>query len=107
MKTVSRLLSTWCIEVSHTAENLAKELRDLVSEWKLTDKIAAVVTDNANNIVKAVNAINKWRHVGLPCFAHTLSLAVKDAIQKNLSLSVLLRKLYTSFCSTTLWQTPH
>lgn len=85
MKTVSRVLSTWCIEVSHTAENLAKELRDLVSEWKLTDKISAVVTDNANNIVKDVNEINKWRHV--PCFAHTLSLAMKDAIKKNLSLS--------------------
>jgi hypothetical protein len=87
MKMVSRVLSTWCVEVSHTAENLAKELMDLVVEWQLTGKIVAVVTDNAYNIVKAVNEINNWRHV--PCFAHSLSLAVKDAIKKN---KTLLRK---------------
>ncbi|EFX79965.1 hypothetical protein DAPPUDRAFT_244161 [Daphnia pulex] len=58
MKTVFMVLSTWCIEVSHTAENLARDPRDLVSEWTLTDKIAAVVTYNANNIVKAANDIN-------------------------------------------------
>jgi hypothetical protein len=83
MKTVSRELSTWCVEVSHTAVNLAKELRNFVSEWQLTDKIAAVVAGNAANIVKAANE-NKWRDV--PCFAHTLSLAVKDAVKKNLHL---------------------
>jgi hypothetical protein len=79
MKTVSRVLSTWCIEVSHTAENLAREPRDLVFEWKFTYKIAAVVTDtNANNIDKNLNDINKWRN--LPCFAYTVSLTVKDEI---------------------------
>ena len=64
MKMVSRVLSTWCVEVSHTSENLAKELQDLVNEWQLTDKIVAVVTDNASNIVKAVNEINHWRLMG-------------------------------------------
>jgi hypothetical protein len=87
MKMVSRVLSTWCVEVSHTAENLAQELMDLVVEWKLTGKIVAVATYNAYNIVKAVNEINNWRLV--PCFAHSLSLAVKDTIKKN---KTLLRK---------------
>jgi hypothetical protein len=59
MKVIQRLT----FEVSHTAENLARDPRDLVSGWKLTDKIAAVVTNNANDIVKAANNINTWRHV--------------------------------------------
>ncbi len=60
-----------------------------MSEWKLTDKIATVVTDNANNIVKAANDINTWRNVrNVPyCFVHTISFSsVKDAIKKNLHL---------------------
>jgi hypothetical protein len=50
-------------------------------------KVVAVVTDNAFNIVGAIKILENmayftgWRHV--PCFAHTLSLIVKGAIEKN------------------------
>jgi hypothetical protein len=51
-KMVSRVLNTIAFETSHTAENLAKGLKNIVTEWGLINKIAAVVTDNAANIMK-------------------------------------------------------
>ena len=58
--------------------------------------VVAVVTDNAYNIVGAIKLLaaksnsTGWRHVA--CFAHTLSLVVKGAIEKNTELSPLLSK---------------
>ncbi|KZS02545.1 Uncharacterized protein APZ42_000377, partial [Daphnia magna] len=103
LKMVSRVLNTIMIEESHTAVNLAKELRKIVTEWNLMNKISAVVTDNAANIVKAVSDINNWRHV--PCFAHTLSLAVKDAVLKNKDFKTILtncRDIVTYFHQSNL-----
>ncbi len=51
-KMVSRVLNTIAFETSHSAENLAKGLKNIVTEWGLINKIAAVVTDNAANIMK-------------------------------------------------------
>ncbi|KAI9559422.1 putative zinc finger BED domain-containing protein 1-like [Daphnia sinensis] len=52
LKIVSRVLNTIMIEESHTAVNLAMELRKIATERNLMNKILAVVTDNAANIVK-------------------------------------------------------
>lgn len=53
-------------------------------------KIVAVVTDNAANILMAIKDILKLKHV--PCFAHTLSLAVKSAIHDDPQFSALFEK---------------
>jgi hypothetical protein len=57
LKMVSRVLNTIMIEESHTAVNLAKELRKIVTEWNLMNKISGVVTDNAANIVKVISSL--------------------------------------------------
>ncbi|KZS16447.1 Uncharacterized protein APZ42_017821 [Daphnia magna] len=103
LKMVSRVLNTIMIEESHTAMNSAKELRKIMTEWNLMNKISGIVTDNAANIVKAVSDINNWRYV--PCFAHTLSLAVKDAVLKNKDFKTILtncRDIVTYFHQSNL-----
>lgn len=55
----------------HTADNLARYLRNIVDEWRLSNKLSGVVSDNAPNIKAAIKK-NNWRH--LSCFAHSIKL---------------------------------
>uniref|UniRef100_A0AAR5PAX1 BED-type domain-containing protein n=1 Tax=Dendroctonus ponderosae TaxID=77166 RepID=A0AAR5PAX1_DENPD len=66
----SDLLGCISYTKSHTAENIADKLREVIEEWKLTNKIVAVVSDNEANM-KAVVRIGGWSHWG--CFAHSLN----------------------------------
>lgn len=43
----------------HTAINLEKDLRLVLEEWQLLPKVVAIVTDNAANIVCAVENLKK------------------------------------------------
>lgn len=61
-------------------------MKDEVNKWKLENKISAVITDNAANVV-AVVRMTTWRH--FPCFAHTLNLIVQDSLK---SIEPQLRK---------------
>ncbi|XP_067616849.1 E3 SUMO-protein ligase ZBED1-like [Eurosta solidaginis] len=60
----------------HTSENLRNFLKDVVCEWGIANKISAVVSDNAPNIVGAITQ-GGWRSVG--CFARCLNLLVQKA----------------------------
>lgn len=66
---------------SHTAVNLSEEIKNVCNEWGVSQKISAIVTDNAANVVAAVK-ITGWSHV--PCFAHTINLIVQHGL-KNIS----------------------
>ena len=74
------VLATYQVDVSHTAENVAKELKKVASEWKITEKVVYVTTDNASNMVAGVR-LTGWKH--LPCLAYTLNLIVCEAIKKD------------------------
>ena len=67
-------------EESQTVGNLHDSIEDTSLEWNLHDENRPVfiITDNAPNIVKAVTMNNKWERI--PCFAHTLQFAIKDAV---------------------------
>ena len=54
---------------SQYSQNVAAELKEIASHWKIEEKISCIVSDNAANIVAAVR-LTGWRHI--PCFAHTL-----------------------------------
>lgn len=75
----SNLLDCFVVTEQHTADNLAQELSSVADEWGINGKIAACVTDNASNIVKAVSELLRWNHVR--CFAHLLNLTVRNAMQ--------------------------
>ncbi|XP_030763197.1 zinc finger BED domain-containing protein 1-like [Sitophilus oryzae] len=71
------LLSCFSYSDRHTAENIAKELKRVTNEWDISEKIYAISTDNAANIVAATK-LTGWVHI--PCLAHTINLIVKDAL---------------------------
>ena len=75
----SHLLETTELPVAHSAINLADELKESLSRWKLQDdQIVAATTDNARNMVNALEVLS-WQHFG--CFAHTLQLGVKKCLE--------------------------
>ena len=63
---------------SHTAENMAEELKGILSHWELSvDNLVAATTDNCSNMVRAL-FINNWTHI--PCLSHILNLAVEKVL---------------------------
>ena len=83
---------------------MANELSEILDDWKLTEtKLVCATTDNGSNILKAMNTLG-WQH--MPCFSHTLQLAVQDAMKLPLVSRALGRckRLATHFhhsvCST-------
>ena len=85
----SFVLETFHLNVAHTAENIAAELTRIANEWNVSEKVVALVTDNAANAIAAAR-ITGWKHV--PCFAHTLNLIVKAALESDRDLVVLKKK---------------
>ena len=61
----------------HTAELIAEKLGEVVEFWDLTGKVVAIITDNAANMKAAIRLVGS-RHFS--CFAHTLHLAVTQAL---------------------------
>ena len=70
----SAVLDTSELDERHSAENLAIRLELVKADWNLEGKIRVCVRDNAFNQAAAGRLINDWED--LPCFAHTLQLAV-------------------------------
>ena len=70
-KLSSYVLQTQEVEESHTAERVAQLLEATAREWEITEKVAAITTDNAPNMVKAVLEVLQWEHIGcLTLWAH-------------------------------------
>lgn len=88
----------------HTSENIALWLKSVMDRFAILDKVCCVVTDNAPNMIKAINLL-EIQHV--PCYAHTLNLVVKDAINDTIETTVTkVRKIVKYFkkSSTALYK---
>lgn len=80
----SAVLLTKSMSVRHTADNFVEKLNQAVESWGLTGRVIACVHDNARNIVSANNPTRvSWHSV--PCFAHTLQLAVNNGFAAYLN----------------------
>ncbi|XP_060077513.1 E3 SUMO-protein ligase ZBED1-like [Ylistrum balloti] len=93
----NKVLQTRKTNESHTGENIGHILVNSFAEWNISDKIFALVTDNARNMKSAAREANLSNHIG--CFAHTLNLAAQRAVgvgalQKSL---VKIRKTVAYF----------
>ena len=97
-KIQSYVLCTCEMAERHTSINIATRTEEAAEMWNIDGKhVSAVVTDNASNMSAAVVDILEWNH--LPCFAHTLQLAVNKGLDANslVHLSSLGRKLVSHF----------
>ena len=77
----TRLLD--CTEMSadqHTTEDTDDLLTERFAFWGINGKVFAAVTDNGQNMVKAVRDIMKIQ-VFFGCFAHTINLAVEKGFK--------------------------
>ena len=64
---------------SHTAVNISEEVTDVLSEWNMpVSGIVVATTDNGASITAAVELLTVPH---LPCFSHTLQLAVEQALK--------------------------
>ena len=91
------VLSTAEMSDSHTAENLAEHLKKVCSDWDIELKSTAITTDNAANIVLAIEKCSPLVHVR--CMAHVLNLSTQKAL-KGTNINRLLgrvRSLSTFF----------
>ena len=78
-KVQTAVLQTRSTDDRHTAENLAENLKAATADWNVSEKVCACVHDNARNMVVANQRLTDWESV--PCFAHTLQLAINDGFK--------------------------
>ncbi|KAJ8930493.1 hypothetical protein NQ314_016720 [Rhamnusium bicolor] len=87
---VSIALSTIEMPKEHTSMNIAESMKVVLDDWKIFDKIVAIVSDNASNIKKAISEFLKKRNQN--CVAHTLNLVINDCIKNNEDFNNLIGK---------------
>lgn len=76
---------------SDTTDYIGNVLMSTCNEWLIqVDKIAAVVTDNANNMSKAV-CDTFGNNKQLSCFEHSLNLVTDTVINNNSDLKELVK----------------
>lgn len=92
----SSVLQTRAVETSHTASNLADLLTEAIQKWDISDKDPAIVTDNAANIVRAVQLTGHF-HMG--CFAHLINLASQAGLKTPAAARLLgqVRRIVSFF----------
>lgn len=82
---------------THTANNIKNCLEEIPTLWDIdTTKIHAVVRDNGRNVTKAIDdSVFK----GVPCFIHTLQLAINAALKHDTMAQILVksRRIVTHF----------
>lgn len=88
MTLCSATLDVSLSEERYFSENVSKHIQDLSSSWKLDGRIVAMVTDNARNMV---NAVERLPYVHIGCSAHTLQLRVNQALKEAIIDSVLTK----------------
>ena len=67
-------------EERHISENVAKHIKQVTNHWNITNKVVAIVTDNAKNMVNAVDEL-PYMHIG--CGAHTMKLTMNKALKQR------------------------
>ena len=90
----------------HTGENLYQALASIEMDFCVEDKVAAITSDNASNMRVACSKQKFTTCEGphVQCFAHTLQLAVEDALKQQpiQDAAAAARKLVGHFNRSTL-----
>lgn len=84
----SHVLQTRAMSECHTGPNDAELLRNVAAEWDISEKDAALMTDNAANMSVAAQLAG-FLHI--KCYAHTLNLASQRALKPPAVARLLVR----------------
>ena len=74
----SKILQTDHFEGSHTGQKIGFELKSVMTDWGISEKVGVITVDNASNMTVAVEVSGVDLKLG--CFAHTLNLASNKAL---------------------------
>jgi hypothetical protein len=91
------ILAIKYVPYPHTGEAIAEEIMSILSEWKLTDKIFTITTDNGSNMVKSARLIPGL--IRIPCTAHTLQLVIGKGLLPAEVLIARAKRLMLFFTS--------
>lgn len=83
----SHMIASEAFGEQHSGQNLCAFLQKIAERLSIENKISAVLSDNAANIVNAIKTRN-WPRI--PCFAHSLNLIVQKGLRK---ISVVQNKV--------------
>jgi zinc finger BED domain-containing protein 1 (E3 SUMO-protein ligase ZBED1) len=86
---ISRLMG------SHTHDKIADCLREVIARFDLTSKVFHATTDNADPWVQAVRDVLEL--LSTRCFAHSLQLVVKHALEANETVIKRVRDVVSLF----------
>ena len=64
------------LENDHTGKYIDEKLTQMITEWKLREKLFLILRDNAANLVRTAHD----QYASLGCASHTLQLVIKDAL---------------------------
>jgi hypothetical protein len=84
----------FCLEVmpfegdSHSGENIAHNLNLAMLKWEINNKVVAVVTDNARNIVNAIKELQSLEHIS--CMVHTVQLVLHDGLLEQAAVKEVI-----------------
>ena len=86
----SMVLRTVVFTEAHTGDNLAKELKKILTQFGLDDKTVVYITDQGSNVVKACRVIGSER---FGCAAHGLhNLIAVDGVIKGPDVQTIICK---------------
>ena len=69
-----KVLHTRAVYVSQTGVAVAEEIGNILDDFDVKSKVAAITVDNASNMEVAVKRMEILK---MPCFAHTLNIAAQ------------------------------
>jgi hypothetical protein len=75
----------------HTSEAIAIKLADCLNDFDISQKVVAITSDNASNMVKAIKEIGHVDHIR--CAIHSLQLIVNKTIDKQVEINSFLKKV--------------
>ena len=82
-------LETFEMKSTHTSENLLNAIKNVLSDWKLSEKHITFVSDNASDIKHALKDLGNFDWLG--CTAHNLNLVVKKATKVHEAHDLVVR----------------
>lgn len=89
------IIALCCIKGSHTGENIAYILEQVIKEYDITDRLRYLILDNAKSNDTCVTALfqsitshlNK-KHWHLLCMGHIINLATQALLLENIPIVI-------------------